>query len=65
MIATAASAGMTKPARTVRAKPSTSCAPIRCAAMMPSPLHMPLNVMISVKKTVVAAVRPASAAAPI
>ena len=30
------SPGTTKPARTVRAKPSTSCAPMRCAAMMPS-----------------------------
>ena len=52
------------PARSVRPNPSTSCAPMRCAAMIPVPLTKPKAAKVSASETVFAAVAPASATIP-
>ena len=61
---TPAMRGASAPERTVRAKPSISCAPTRCAATIDVPLRKPALAIFKAKNIVFAAVAPASATTP-
>ncbi len=56
--------GMTTPARTVRANPSMSFPPMRCAATIDVPIIEPYTVNARQMNSVLAAVAPASATVP-